>query len=89
MTSSSSAKQLIIEAAERSGLLRSVAELLWFADKYSKPHAPKELLAQLSDAFDTFICLPGIVGENAAGGEGCCIDPHGAEQEAEVDEFVG
>jgi hypothetical protein len=90
MTSSSySAKRLIVEAAEKSGLLRSVAELLWWADKYSEPHAPKELLAQLADAFDEHICLPLAVGENAAGGEGLCIDPHGEAQEREVDEFVG
>jgi hypothetical protein len=85
-----SAKKLIIEAAEKSGLLRSVAELLWFADRNPwASHAPKELMAQLADAFDDHICLPGIVGESAAGGEGLCIDPHGEAQEREVDEFVG
>jgi hypothetical protein len=48
------AKALILEAAGKSGLLREVAELLWFANKQALvgPALVQALREQLTDAFD-------------------------------------
>ena len=64
---------LILEAAERSGLLKEIAALIWFANKYGRPagRCPQcELLDELVDAFDDHVCTPGIVGERVYVGGG-------------------
>ena len=62
-------RELIIEAAERSGLLKEVAYLIWFAKQYgTAPRCPIcELVDELTEAFDDHICTPGIVGEHVYG----------------------
>jgi hypothetical protein len=73
-----SARALIIEAAEKSGLLKSVAELLWFANEH--PSAPGgdcvvcELLHRLTEDLDDHVVLPNIVADDMYG-EGVNIDP--------------
>jgi hypothetical protein len=85
------AKTLIIQAAEKSGLLREVAELLWFENKYGCPPlgcAAAELLNRLADAFDDHICMAGVVAEQLHGREGLDISPP-LNQAHEVDAFLG
>jgi hypothetical protein len=83
-----SAKALILEAAEKSGLLREVAELLWFANKHSSPPLSRALLDRLTDAFDDHICLPAIVAEDLYG-DGVDISPWRPSDVDEVDAFLG
>jgi hypothetical protein len=87
------AKELI-EAAERSGILREVAELLWFANKHGwgpgGACAACELLDRLTDAFDEHVCLAGLVGDDVfnPGSEGLHISPR-PDEAHEVDAFIG
>ena len=83
-----SARALIIAAAEKSGLLEEVAELLWFAEKHSPPMdcVVCELLRQLTEAFDNHVCLAGRVAEEMYICEGLSISPHPDEARA-VDVF--
>lgn len=56
-----SARALILAAAEKSGLLRGVAEALAFAHKEGAPPfgcGPCELLGELTEAFDDHTGLP-------------------------------
>ena len=88
------ARQLVLEAAERSSLLKEVATLLWFAAKHGRGTggacAPCELLERLTDAFDDLVCTPAIVGESvfSPGLEGLNTDPL-PHEEREVDAFLG
>ena len=89
----SSAKALLVEAAEQSGLLREIAELLWFASKHEQPPGwcPQcELFERLADAFDDHTTLPDTVGEAVFGGgiEGLDTSP-GPDEAHEVDAFIG
>jgi hypothetical protein len=94
-----SAKALLLEAAEKSGLLREVASLLWWADKLQ--HAPQEvksgvcpaceLLNQLTDAFDEHIAEPYTAAASALKlsegfGDYAPVTP---EDKAEAAAFVG
>jgi hypothetical protein len=88
-----SAKALIIKAAEKSGLLEQVAELLWFSSKAEVAMCcsggtcpPCELLQQLTEDFDEHTCTPGIVCGDTFLCEGLSISP---EDKAEASAFVG
>jgi hypothetical protein len=85
-----SAQALIIKAAEKSGLLREVAELLWFANKHRHPSgrcAVCELLDQLTEAFDDHTAMAGAAAENIYG-EGLAIWPS-PDEEHEAEAFLG
>jgi hypothetical protein len=86
------AKTIIVEAAARSGLLREVAEALWFANKHGshgswERAAQRELVDQLAGAFDDHSSLPAICADNVFG-EGLCTWP-GPDEVHEVDAFIG
>lgn len=89
-----SAKELVIKAAELSGLLNEVATFLWFTSRQKLVGRclPCELAAQLTEAFDDHICLPAICAENIYGEGreiGLDISPRGPDEAAEVAAFVG
>ena len=76
------AAALIIAAAKKSGFLDSVAEALCFTAKNENPwgDCPAcELLDDLADAFDDYICLPVITLEKFYG-EGA-VNPDYTEEE--------
>jgi hypothetical protein len=71
------AATLIVAAAEKSGLLREVAEALCYFNQQSRPTADCPACALrdvLADLFDDHICTPGEVIE-AFYGEGVCPSP--------------
>lgn len=85
---------LIVEAAERSGLLKEVANLIWFANQHGSPGGLCPICAlvdELTEAFDQHICTPAIVGEDMYGGGfegGPDISPRaGTEDEAAFETF--
>ena len=87
-------RELIVEAAERSGLLKEIAALIWFANKYGRPagRCPQcELLDELVDVFDDHFCTPGIVGERVYVGGGVggpdILPGAGTEDAAEFETF--
>ena len=85
-------RELIIEAATRSGLLKEVATLVWFADRHGSPGLCPVcvLVDELVEAFDECICTPATVGENMYGGgrHGLDISPApGTEDEAAFESF--
>jgi hypothetical protein len=79
-----SAAALIVAAAEKSGLLREVAEALCFFDKHRGDvipcacDGPDALLDALADAFDDHICESAIVVESFFG-EGIDVIVNDAE----------
>ena len=85
-----SAAALILKAAEKSGLLKEVAEAIWFADKHRteltryRAHVciPCEVLRALTEAFDVHTCLAGLTCESVLGIEGLAVfPPRGEEHE--------
>ena len=85
-----SAKQLVIKAAEQSGLLQEVAEFLWFTSRLKMDDGrclACELVDELAEAFDDHIVLPHVFAERVFG-EGLCILPK-PDEAAEVAAFIG
>lgn len=89
-------RQLILEAAELSGLLKEVAALIWFVNKHEPTgrnagrFPQRELLEQLVDAFDDHIGAPSSVVEHVyfGGRDGPDISPApGTEDEAAFESF--
>ena len=90
-------RQLILEAAEISGLLREVAALIWFVNKHEPTgrnagrFPQRELLEELVDAFDDHIGTAHSVVEGVyvgSQGDGPDITPAtGTEDEAEFETF--
>lgn len=83
---------LILEAAERSGLLREIAALIWFRERHGTAgRCPQcELLEELTDALGEHICEPAIVGERVYGNGlegGPDISPRGTDDEAAFEAF--
>ena len=84
---------LILEAAKRSGLLREVAELVWFADRHGTAEwCPMCILIdELTDAFDAHIGMSATVGGHVyvnglEGGQDISPAP-GTEDEAAFEAF--
>jgi hypothetical protein len=86
-----SAKTLIIEAAEKSGLLKEVAQLLWFSsisNNYGAPdtRAVAELRSQLTDIMARHVVVPGLVAQQIYDK---AVDIHPMPEDAhEVDAFM-
>ena len=86
-------RELIIAVARRSGLLKEVTNLIWFATKHGTAgRCPQcELVDELVDAFDEYIYTPAIVDENVYGRGfegGPDISPRpGTEDEAAFESF--
>ena len=90
-----SAKELIVKAAEKSGLLQEVAEYLWFASKVDTSRVwlggrslAGELVTKLAEAFDDHTCLAALCADSFFGVEGIGISP-GPDEAHEVDAFIG
>jgi hypothetical protein len=87
-------RALLIEAAERSGLLKEIAHLLWFVEKHNLETccnggtcAPCELIAQLVEAFEEDVgSLPYILAEDIWG-DGLDVSPHNDAELAEFEAF--
>jgi hypothetical protein len=75
-----SAAAMVVAAAEKSGLLKEVAETLCFIDK--NPGGPEAVMCRacmirddLAEAFDDHVCLPAITLEGIYG-DGFGLDPY-------------
>jgi len=81
-----SAADVILAAAKKSGLLEAVAEALCFIDKHSSDHPSMAcaLYEELADAFDDNVCLPALTIEGFYG-EGMDI---GTFSEAELAPYL-
>lgn len=74
-------RALLITAAERSGLLKEIAHLLWFVEKHNLDVASAacELLEKLTEAFEEDVgSVPYILAEDIWG-DGLSIEPRGEE----------
>ena len=84
-------REIILEAAERSGLLKEVAELVWFAGRHVSPvWCPERVLIdELTAAFDAHIGMAGNVVVCVYGSdvEGVDISPVGTEDGAAFEAF--
>lgn len=86
-------RELIVEAARRSGLLKEVANLIWFAEQQAAPTWCPIciLLDELTDAFDAHIGMSDTVGgqvyvNGLEGGQDISPAP-GTEAETEFETF--
>jgi hypothetical protein len=85
------AAALLIEAAKRSGFLKSIAEVLWW--RATTPGLPSErdpaeaLIEELMDLFDDNCCLPRLVFEKLTC-EGNSLDISGEPPEV-IEPFLG
>ena len=75
MDINTNAAALIVAAAEKSGLLKEVAEALCFIARHGGDRSQVDaVLNDLADAFDDHICGPAITLENLYG-EGVEVGP--------------
>ena len=93
-------RTLILEAADRSGLLKEVAEYLWFVRKYrdnpkivpAGVHPENILIERLADAFDDHTCLAGNVANDVLcpdrPHEDVPIEPAPGEEEREFKAYL-
>jgi hypothetical protein len=80
MSAPITAAALLVAAADKSGLLASIAEALCFINKHPDPdYRMRELQDALIDAFDGHVCLPAITLEDFYG-EGFDVGPLGAAE---------
>jgi hypothetical protein len=86
-----SAKELVLLAAEQSGLLKHIAEGLWYANKHGTIREwciACKMLEELTGEFDAHVLLAhGVIEDLWGGGLADIAPPPGSEHE--VNRFIG